>query len=142
MTTLLDVNILIALADTEHQQHELVANWFFSEKSRSWATCPITENGMIRILASKSYGYTDDIESVRQFLIRMRSLPGHQFWEDSISLCDKNRITQLHHSKATTDLYLLALAVKNKGQFATLDQKIKVDSVNSGASAFMLISNT
>jgi hypothetical protein len=139
MTALLDVNILIALADTDHLNHELVTDWFFSVKSRSWATCPITENGMIRILSSKSYGYTQKIESVRKLLIRMRSMAGHQFWEDSISLCEVNRIKTLQDSKSTTDLYLLALAVKNKGQLATLDSRIKSSNVNGADKAYLLI---
>jgi len=139
MATLLDVNILIALADIDHAKHEVVSNWFFSAKSRVWATCPITENGLIRILSSKAYGYTEDIESVRELLIRMRSLPGHQFWEDSISLCDVKRITKLQNAKATTDLYLLALAVKNKGQLATMDSKIRTNYVSGSAEAYLLI---
>lgn len=141
MTTLLDVNVLIALCDSDHLKHELVVSWFFSVNARSWATCPITENGLIRILSSQAYGYTQDIESVRSLLIRLCALPGHQFWEDSISICDIKRISRLQNSKATTDLYLLALAVKNKGKFVTLDSKIKVPDVIGAENAYHLLSD-
>ncbi len=140
MTALLDVNILIALADAKHQSHEIVSEWFLSVKARSWATCPITENGFIRILAQPAYtNLTDDIEAIRKILLRLRAAPGHQFWPDSISISETNRITNLHNSKATTDLYLLALAVKNKGQLATLDSKIKATSVSGASDAYLLI---
>jgi uncharacterized protein len=94
---------------------------------------------MIRILSSHSYEYTQDIESIRSLLIWMRSTPGHQFWEDSISIAEVNRITMLQNSKATTDLYLLALAVKNKGQLVTLDSKIDVSGVNGAKNSYLLL---
>jgi toxin-antitoxin system PIN domain toxin len=141
MVSLLDVNVLIALSDSVHRHHGVISDWFLAEKARAWATCPITENGIIRILSSKSYDYPQSIEIVRKILNRMKAAPGHQFWPDSISICDTKRIACLHNSKATTDLYLLAPALKNKGQFVTLDQKIKVDSVRSGAAACLLLSD-
>ena len=140
MVTLLDVNVLIALADAEHKHHQIVANWFVSQRARPWASCPITENGFIRILAQSSYThFADDIEIIRKILNQIKSSPGHQFWPDSISICDQKRIPNLQNSKATTDLYLLALAVKNKGQLVTLDSKIKFDNVNGGKNAYLLL---
>ena len=140
MTVLLDVNVLIALADARHQSHDTVSEWFFSVRARSWATCPITENGFVRILAHSSYtNFSDSIEAVRKILLRLRASPGHQFWADSISITESNRISNLHHSKSITDLYLLALAVKNKGQLATLDSKIRSSEVSGAKNAYLLL---
>lgn len=140
MTALLDVNILIALADSTHKKHKVVSDWFLSVKNRSWATCPITENGFIRILAQPAYShFTNDIEAIRIILSRMRAAPGHQFWPDSVSITETNRISNLQNAKATTDLYLLALAVKNKGQLATMDSKMRSNYVNGSENAYLLI---
>ena len=47
---LLDVNVLIALCDPNHVHHERGRSWFLSPDCDAWATCPITENGLVRIL--------------------------------------------------------------------------------------------
>jgi uncharacterized protein len=49
MIYLLDINVLISLTDPMHVHHELAHQWFAEIGRRSWATCPITENGFIRI---------------------------------------------------------------------------------------------
>ena len=53
---LLDVNVLVALFDPDHVHHDLAHDWFADHRSRGWATCPITENGVIRVLANPAYG--------------------------------------------------------------------------------------
>ena len=51
MTTfLLDVNVLIALVDPAHIQDDNTHQWFSQTGNRSFATCPITENGLLRIV--------------------------------------------------------------------------------------------
>jgi hypothetical protein len=55
VTYLLDVNLLIALIDPTHIGHDAAHNWFGSIGSVSWATCPITENGVIRIVGHPKY---------------------------------------------------------------------------------------
>ena len=56
MTTyLLDVNVLIALVDPAHVHHEPAHAWFSQQGSTSWATCPMTENGLLRIVGHPRY---------------------------------------------------------------------------------------
>jgi predicted nucleic acid-binding protein len=50
MPALLDVNVLVAMLDPEHVHHEGAHAWFSEHRSTGWATCPITENGLVRIL--------------------------------------------------------------------------------------------
>ncbi|QSZ05957.1 hypothetical protein J3P71_13635 [Rhizobium leguminosarum] len=58
MTFLFDVNVLIALFDPHHLYHEPAHRWFRSLDRDSWATCPLTENGVARILGkSKLPGF-------------------------------------------------------------------------------------
>ena len=54
MRYLLDVNVLIALIDTAHIHHEIAHEWF--AKRGEWATCAITENGLLRIVAFPDLG--------------------------------------------------------------------------------------
>jgi toxin-antitoxin system PIN domain toxin len=143
MTYLLDVNVLIALIDPNHRQHEIAHDWFVRDGLSAWATCPITENGALRILAHANYPNSPgNPAAVAPLLRTMRSLNGHVFWSDDISLLDTGKVdvTHLLSSAQTTDSYLLALAQAHGGQLATLDRRIVVTAVHGGASALCLIS--
>ena len=126
MTQLLDANVLIALAEPSHIYHNRVQSWFHNRSaSDGWATCPLTENAFLRILGNPNYPTVrGDTQSLRPFLERICSWPGHQFWSDSVSLRDATRFPNLPGSKKLTDLYLLGLAIENKGVLATLDERI------------------
>ena len=52
---LLDVNVLIALMDPRHVHHEQAHSWFAGSAPSAWATCPITENAVLRILGHPRY---------------------------------------------------------------------------------------
>ena len=51
MRALLDTNVLIALLDTQHLHHDAAGRWLAENIGHGWATCPITENGCLRIMA-------------------------------------------------------------------------------------------
>jgi len=55
MIALLDVNVLVALFDPNHTLHEPAHRWFETERESGWATCPITENGLVRVLSNPKY---------------------------------------------------------------------------------------
>jgi toxin-antitoxin system PIN domain toxin len=139
---LLDVNVLIALVDAAHVQHEAAHAWFESEGHRAWATCPLTENGLLRIVGHARYPNSPGTPAaVATVLAGLRALPGHAFWADDISLMDDRRIDTgrlLSHSQIT-DSYLLALAVARKGRLASLDRRLVVDAVKGGRAALCLI---
>jgi toxin-antitoxin system PIN domain toxin len=142
VTYLLDVNILIALIDPTHINHARMHDWFEADGRRSWATCPITENGAIRIVSNPQYFNSPTAPSV--VVASMQSLlaqPGHVFWPDDISLLDSAKIdsSRLLTAAQVTDSYLLALAQAHNGKLATLDRRLIVDAVVGGASALHLI---
>ena len=90
MTCLLDVNVLIALLDPSHVSHEAAHAWFEREGRKSWSTCPLTENGVMRIVGHPKYPNTPGSPAVVAGMLRqMRELPGHLFWADTISLLDE-----------------------------------------------------
>ena len=49
---LLDINVLIALIDPAHVQHDRAHRWFAGRGQKAWATCPLTENGVLRIVGN------------------------------------------------------------------------------------------
>lgn len=139
---LLDVNILIALIDPAHVQHDQAHEWFGRVGRKAFATCPITENGLLRIVGHPKYPNSPGPPSaVVEALSAIRSLPGHAFWPDSISLVESQLIetSLLSHHARVTDSYLLALAQENRGKLATMDQKLATEVVAEGKSALALL---
>lgn len=141
---LLDVNLLVALCDADHVHHHAAARWFRVHRAEGWATCPLTENGLLRVMGHHRYpAGPGSPEAVRPILQRLRSVPGHVFWEDSISLADDRTIPSLAgvNSKQLTDLYLLTLSVAKGSDFATLDSRIDPSQVPGGGRSLVLISS-
>ncbi|WP_324764964.1 TA system VapC family ribonuclease toxin (plasmid) [Sinorhizobium meliloti] len=142
MTFLLDVNVLIALIDPGHVAHDDAHEWFAATGQTAWATCPITENGVIRIVGNPKYPNSPGSPSlVMEIVGKLRSLPGHSFWPDDVSLVGSGDIapTKILTSGQVTDTYLLALAKARGGQLATFDRKLSAAAVTRGNSALHLI---
>lgn len=142
MTYLLDVNVLIALVDPRHVFHDPANDWFQAKAVGAWATCPITENGLVRIVGSNRYrNPVGPPSEIIEILRLLRDMPGHVFWSDTISLADSRRIDAagLTTSEQVTDAYLLALAVANGGRLATFDRRLTARAATDGAAALHLI---
>jgi uncharacterized protein len=130
--SLLDVNVLVALFDPDHAQHEAAHGWFASAREAGWATCPITENGLTRILSN--VGYHAAAWRPAQIIDRLSQLcagPGHQFWPDVVSLRDSKVFAESLPltARQITDAYLLALAVQRGGNLVTFDRNIPLGAV-------------
>lgn len=139
---LLDVNVLIALADSGHPFHRAATKWMEERASSGWVTCPITENALIRILSSPAYPRSPgSVDEVRRILMQLRYARGHVFWSDDVSFGDLSIFPSLitTNSKQLTDIYLLALAVKHTALFTTFDSKIPASLVVGGASVLEVI---
>ena len=143
MTTyLLDVNVLIALVDPVHVQHNAAHDWFSRVGKKSFATCPITENGLLRIVGHPKYPNSPGAPSaVMPALAALRAMPGHEFWGDTISVADPSAIhaALLSSHAQVTDSYLLALAKANGGRLASLDRRLVVGAVALGRKSLELI---
>lgn len=137
MRALLDVNVWVALFDDAHLFSER-ANAFIDMPRVKIATCPLVENGVIRVLNLPSYGKRGalGLQLVRRRLSEACATLDHQFWPDDISLRDEERIDfdRVHGHNQITDLYLLALAVEHGGCLVTFDQSIPLSAVH-GATA-------
>jgi uncharacterized protein len=139
---LLDVNVLIALVDPAHVQHDAAHEWFDRVGAKAFATCPITETGLLRIVGNSRYPNSPGTPAaVVTLLAAIRALPGHHFWADTISPIDTKHLdpTRLLSHSQVTDSYLLALAHSHKGRLATLDRRLVVSAVHGGQPALELI---
>jgi toxin-antitoxin system PIN domain toxin len=142
VTYLLDVNVLIALIDPGHVAHEDAHHWFETTGRFSWATCPITENGVLRIVGNSQYPNSPGSPAALSGIITtLRALPGHEFWSDDISLVDTTGVdpARIMTSGQVTDTYLLALASCHKGELATFDRKLAPFAIKGGKAALHLI---
>lgn len=140
MTYLLDVNLLLALTDSMHAHHEIAHRWFASKGHTSWATCPITENGFVRIASHPNYpNRPGNLATVLAILKQFCTLEGHVFWPDDISTRSLLRSDTILSSKQLTDIYLLGLALSKKGYLATLDRRIPATALSSGTKALEII---
>jgi toxin-antitoxin system PIN domain toxin len=129
---LLDVNLLVALFEPDHPHHEVAHDWFADHHAKGWATCPLTENGFVRILANPHYGAVlnrpGDLVSHLAALYRTKH---HVFWPDSVSLADDKlfNTSVIRGYRQLSDIYLLGLAKKMGGHLATLDVGIPLSAV-------------
>ena len=85
MRAMLDVSVLIALLDAEHVHHATVTRWFADNASYGWASCPLTQNGCIRILSQPAYLNSTPAALVADILGEATADPLHEFWQDSLS---------------------------------------------------------
>jgi toxin-antitoxin system PIN domain toxin len=142
MAYLLDVNVLIALLDAGHVQHEAAHAWFGQVGHEAWATCPLTENGVLRIIGNPRYPNTlETPAAVAPLVARLREHPSHEFWADDVSLLDAQYVdaSRILATDQVTDTYLLALARAHRGTLATFDRRLVVDAVPDGARHLELI---
>ena len=141
MTTyLLDVNLLLALTDPMHIHHEPAHRWFADKGQQAWATCPLTENGFIRIASHPSYpNRPGGVTTVLGIFRRLSEAWGHHFWPEDISILQILEPDAVITHAQITDVYLLGLAVFKKGKLATLDQRIPFQAVRGGRKALELI---
>jgi uncharacterized protein len=139
---LLDVNVLIALIDPAHAQHDRAHEWFAKSGKKAWATCPLTENGAFRVVGSARYPNSPGTPAaVAELMTGFLALSGHEFWPDDVTLFDSQcfRRDRLLHSAQVTDSYLLALATAHGAKLATFDQDLVTDAVVNGSQSLQLI---
>ena len=131
MHALLDVNVLISLLDADHSLHARATQWFASHARGGWASCPITQNGCMRIMSHPSYPNALSVRAVMERLADASTSTFHEFWPDDISLLDAKvaDFARIYGPRQLTDLYLLALAVRHNGQFITFDASVSLDAV-------------
>lgn len=110
MLYLWNINVLVALFDAAHAHHDAAHRWFAGVGAASWATCPLTENGLVRVLSTPAYPTVSasPVEVTRR-LRTFCSQPGHAFWSDVVSLTDSTLFDVSRHIRPLFGkLYLVA----------------------------------
>ena len=131
MRALLDVNVLLALFDTDHVDHGRAREWLAAEISCGWASCALTQNGFVRIISQPRYPSPIPPTEAMERLYKATENEHHSFWTCGISVLDATRVDRqkVHGPRQVTDVYLLALAVSQGGRFVTFDRSIPLEAV-------------
>lgn len=116
MTTLLDANVLIALVVSDHVHHDTAENWLAGHDGM-FATCPITQGALVRLLAKQ--GQT--MQNTRAILDALSADSRHQFWPDDAPYSAVDLRGVIGH-RQVTDAYLAHLARNHQGRLATFDR--------------------
>jgi toxin-antitoxin system PIN domain toxin len=127
----LDINVLVALIDEDHSSHIVASDWFNLNYASGWITCPLTQNGCVRILSQTRYPGALSIAAAMERLRAAVSTEHHQFISDDISLLDDSLVDarRLSGYRQLTDVYLLSLAVAHGARLVTLDTHIPLIAV-------------
>jgi hypothetical protein len=125
---LLDVNVLVARFWEPHIFHRKVRAWMASHENEGWATCPITQAGLIRTISNPAFSPNAPrpAEAIHWIAESLRQNPNHHFLADDLSVSDAcvESLPRLNGFKQVTDAYLLGLAIHNKARLLTLDRKM------------------
>jgi toxin-antitoxin system PIN domain toxin len=134
---------LIALLDASHAFHSRAHAWWRQNASAGWSSCPLTENAAARIMSNPGYSASCrfTVEQIIDSLNKFVAATNHQFWPDDLTFRNEEAFatSRIHGPRQLTDLYLLALAVKQEGRLATFDQAIPLSAVNRATSGHLCV---
>jgi uncharacterized protein len=114
---LLDGNVLVALVSSAHIHHAAAQAWFVSSTC-PFATCPITQGTLLRLLMRLSELSADAAAGV---LAQLMAHPRHRFWSDALDYTGVWWRGVLGH-RQVTDAYLAALARHHGGKLVSFDR--------------------
>ena len=137
---LLDVNVLVALFFADHIRHELAHDWLADHRAYGWATCPLTENGFIRVACHQPSADgvvrpSEAIGHLKRFQAdaHHHDLDRHRVADRCLLVC-----SGIRPRAPTTDRRLSAgTGQEDGGRLATFDRAIPLEAVR-GASPDLL----
>ena len=141
MRALLDVDVLIAMLDSDHLHHGRARAWLRGNIKPGWASCPLTQNGCIRIMSQTGYPNALPAMAIAKRLAAATATTHHVFWPDAISMLDAGRIAwnAVLGARQVTDVYLLALAVQQGGRLVTLDRAVPLNAVPGAKTRHLVV---
>ena len=141
MRSLFDVNVLIALLDPTHVFHGTVHTWWAAHAAHGWASCPLTQNGFLRIVAQLNYPAHQPVGVALDRLRTSTRAGSHEFWADEVSIADETLFDGrfLLGPKQITDVYLLGLAVRRGGRLVTFDRAISHCAVRGAGPGSLVV---
>jgi uncharacterized protein len=138
---LLDINVLLALLDADHVDHDRARDWLAGNLESGWASCPITQSGFVRIISQPRYPSPVPPAHAADLLERATATSWHEFWPCDVSLLDRQAIdrTRVHGPRQVTDAYLLALATTHGGRFATFDRSVVLSAARAATADRLVV---
>lgn len=125
---LLDLSVLLAIHWANHESNAVALEWFRREGEKSFAFCPFTEAGFVRLVTNPAImGKPATMAEAREALERFAKLRGYRFWpmQRTFEEMTEPMRDRLHGYRQVTDACLLGLAIERKGSLATMDRAIR-----------------
>lgn len=127
--SLLDLNVLIALTDPEHQHHQKARNWLASAGGERLGICPLTESGFLRVTTNPASHIGP--RTLEHAVAILQVLKGRDdYWycpiDESWVTLTAGFAARIYGHQQVTDAYLLGLAIKEKGVLVTFDKGIRL----------------
>jgi predicted nucleic acid-binding protein len=95
VTVLLDANVLIALLVDDHVHHVAAENWFVGT-SGTFATCPITQGSLMRLLIREG----QSAATAQAVLAGATGDARHEFWPDDVGRARGSRLATFDQAMA------------------------------------------
>ncbi|HEX3679852.1 MAG TPA: PIN domain-containing protein [Galbitalea sp.] len=122
-----DSRTTVALLLPEHQHHPASMEWFTTRAGPSgWATCAVTELGVIRVCAQLPGGAWPAETTADRLLLLTATGRDYVFWHDAVSPAVMPEVRTASTGKQITDRYLLGLARRHSGRLITFDRALAV----------------
>lgn len=127
--------------DPAHVHHNLAQEWWRGNRNMGWASCPLTQNGFLRVISRPTYPNPFHIHQAADILLAQINEPGHLFWPDNLSLVDATDFDRdrILGPNQITDIYLLGLAVRNNGRLVTFDRAISLAAVHGARAQHLVV---
>lgn len=127
--SLLDINVLLALAWPNHVHHVRAHAWFRARPDRPWSTCAVSHLGFVRLSSHPAFtSCARSPEEAREMLRRICAVKNHEFWGDPpLALLGKEAdplFAKVLVHQHVTDAWLVTVAVHHAGRLATLDEAL------------------
>ena len=130
--SLLDINVLLALAWPNHQHHAQGQAWFAENASQGWATCALTQLGFIRL--SSNPAFTVNAVSPRHAAVLLSAWTqhaAHQFLPSPPAEGPSIYESVLGHQQVD-DAWLVEVARQTNGCLVTLDKRVAAHATAEG----------
>jgi toxin-antitoxin system PIN domain toxin len=123
-----DVNVLLALVWPRHESHDAAHAWFAKSGHKAWATSPLTQLGVLRLLTNPAItqGAVNAAAALEAVDAATRH-EGHEFWplDRNMTIGLKELAARLQGHRQWTDAVLLWQAAEHGGVLATFDSGVK-----------------
>lgn len=128
MIALPDVNVLMALTWSNHPHHERAHRWFAQSAANGWATCLLTQTGLLRLsLNAQLVGVSIDCATAVSLLTGLVAHPNHQYLDAGTGITGGpfvDLVPRITGYRQVTDATLLHMARMHDAKLVTFDKPV------------------